>query len=140
MILSQIQCRNITLSFGSLTVLGGVDLTIGPGDRIGIIAPNGVGKSTLLKVLSGDLVPDGGTVMRNPATTTVIRLAQEHDRDPGESVYDYLARRTGVRPRKHVSTRRPSRWNAATRRPTNMPRRSTHGSASAPPTCRNVPP
>jgi ATPase subunit of ABC transporter with duplicated ATPase domains len=95
-ILSQIQGRKITVSFGSVTVLGGVDLTIGPGDRIGIIAPNGVGKSTLLKVLSGDLVPDSGSVVRNPAGTTVIRLAQEHDRDPGESVYDYLARRTGV--------------------------------------------
>ena len=55
MILSQIQCRNVQLAFGSLTVLGGVDLTIGPGDRIGIIAPNGVGKSTLLKLIAGDL-------------------------------------------------------------------------------------
>ncbi len=94
--LSQIHVRNVTLAFGSLTVLGGIDLTIGPGDRLGIIAPNGVGKSTLLKVLSGDLMPDDGDVVRRPATTTVVRLAQEHDRDPDESVYDYLARRTGV--------------------------------------------
>ncbi len=92
----QISGKDLALSFGGLTVLGGVDITLSPGDRVGIIAPNGVGKSTLLKVLSGDLEPDSGAVTRSPATTTVIRLAQEHDREPGESVYDYLARKTGV--------------------------------------------
>jgi ATPase subunit of ABC transporter with duplicated ATPase domains len=95
--LSQIHCRDLTLAFGNLTVLGGVDLTLGPGDRVGLVAPNGVGKSTLLKVIAGDLAPDSGTVTRSPATTTVVRLAQEHDREAGETVTDYLARRTGVK-------------------------------------------
>ncbi len=99
--MTQVQARGVTLAFGDLTVLGGVDLTVSPGDRIGIIAPNGVGKSTLLKLLVGDLTPDAGAITRSPATTTVIRLAQEHDRAPGESAVDYLARRTGVRAAEH---------------------------------------
>jgi ABC-type branched-subunit amino acid transport system ATPase component len=41
--MSRLAARGITIAFGGLTVLDGVDLTIGPGDRVGIVAPNGVG-------------------------------------------------------------------------------------------------
>ena len=94
--MSRLAATNVSVSFGSLTVLDGVSLSIGPGDRTGIVAPNGVGKSTLLRVLSGELEPDGGIVTRSPATTTVLRLAQEPDIRPGESLADHLARRTQV--------------------------------------------
>ena len=39
------------------TILDAVDLTVAPGHRIGIVGPNGVGKSTLLRVLAGQLPP-----------------------------------------------------------------------------------
>ena len=94
--MSRLTAANISVSFGSLVVLDGVSLTIGPGDRTGIIAPNGVGKSTLLKVLASELEPDSGTVTRAPATTTVLRLAQEPDIRPGETLAGHLARRTQV--------------------------------------------
>jgi len=94
--MSRLAAANVTVSFGSLVVLDGVSLSIGAGDRIGIIAPNGVGKSTLLKVLAGELEPDRGQVTRSPATTTVLRLAQEPDIRAGESLAANLARRTGV--------------------------------------------
>src|SRR5580704_10963978 len=94
--MSRLTVTNVSVSFGSLVVLDGVSLSIGAGDRTGIIAPNGVGKSTLLKVLSGDLEPDSGAVNRSPATTTVLRLAQEPDIRPGESLAEHLARRTQV--------------------------------------------
>jgi ATPase subunit of ABC transporter with duplicated ATPase domains len=94
--MSRLAANGIQITFGGLTVLDGVDLTIGPGDRIGILAPNGVGKSTLLKILSGELEPDAGTVTRSPASTTVVRLAQEPDIRPGETLAEHLARRTGV--------------------------------------------
>jgi ATPase subunit of ABC transporter with duplicated ATPase domains len=94
--MSRLAAGNVSVSFGSITVLDGVSLSIGPGDRVGIIAPNGVGKSTLLKVLAGELEPDSGTVTRSPASTTVLRLAQEPDIRPGESLADHLGRRTQV--------------------------------------------
>jgi ATPase subunit of ABC transporter with duplicated ATPase domains len=94
--MSRLTARGIQIAYGAQTVLDGVDLSIGPGDRIGIVAPNGVGKSTLLKILAGELEPDAGTVARSPATTTVVRLAQEPEIQPGETLADHLARRTGV--------------------------------------------
>jgi ATPase subunit of ABC transporter with duplicated ATPase domains len=94
--MSRLTASNVSVSFGSLVVLDGVSLSIGAGDRTGIIAPNGVGKSTLLKVLAGDIEPDAGIVSRAPATTTVLRLSQEPDIRPGESLAEHLARRTQV--------------------------------------------
>src|SRR5262245_15303752 len=82
-------------SFGGLTVLGGVDLRVSPGERVGIVGPNGVGKSTLLRILAGLEVPDRGTVERTPPTATVGLLDQERPAG-GETVLDHLARRTGV--------------------------------------------
>ena len=81
--MSRLTATNVSVSFGSLVVLEEVSLSIGPGDRTGIIAPNGVGKSTLLRVLAGELEPDSGSVTRAPATATVLRLAQEPDLIPG---------------------------------------------------------
>ncbi|MET9230314.1 ABC-F family ATP-binding cassette domain-containing protein [Lentzea sp. NPDC003310] len=52
--------------FGGRRVLDGVSLTAAPGRRIGLIGENGVGKSTLLRLLAGVDQPDGGTVTRPP--------------------------------------------------------------------------
>ncbi|MFD0850931.1 ATP-binding cassette domain-containing protein, partial [Actinomadura adrarensis] len=49
---------------GGNTVLTGVDLTVSPGQRLGVVGENGRGKSTLLQVLTGTLTPDSGTVQR----------------------------------------------------------------------------
>ncbi|TQM81416.1 ATPase subunit of ABC transporter with duplicated ATPase domains [Saccharothrix saharensis] len=85
--------RNVTLSFGPRTVLAAVDLDVPAGERVGLVAPNGVGKSTLLRVLAGELTPDSGTVTARGA---VAHLTQETEIRPGESLRDHLARRTGV--------------------------------------------
>jgi ATPase subunit of ABC transporter with duplicated ATPase domains len=94
--MSRLAAVNVSVSFGSITVLDGVSLSISSGDRIGIVAPNGVGKSTLLKVLAGELEPDSGAVTRSPDSLTVLRLAQEPDIRPGESLAGHLSRRTQV--------------------------------------------
>jgi ATPase subunit of ABC transporter with duplicated ATPase domains len=94
--MSRLTATKVSVSFGSLVVLDGVSLSVGTGDRTGIVAPNGVGKSTLLKVLAGDHKPDAGTVMRSPSTMTVLRLSQEPDIRPGESLAGHLSRRSGV--------------------------------------------
>jgi ATPase subunit of ABC transporter with duplicated ATPase domains len=81
---------------GDATVLNGIDLTVAPGDRIGVVGPNGVGKSTLLDVLAGSLRPREGTVALAPRTLTVGHLTQELSAPAGETVRAALARRTGV--------------------------------------------
>ncbi|GGU46019.1 ABC-F family ATP-binding cassette domain-containing protein [Lentzea flava] len=91
--MSVLTARNISLSFGPRTVISEVDFDVSPGDRVGLIAPNGVGKSTLLRLLSGELRPETGSVS---ATGTVAHLTQETHHRAGESLRDHLARRTGV--------------------------------------------
>lgn len=54
------ELEGITVVRGAATVLDGVDLGIGPGERVGIVGPNGAGKTTLLHVLSGSLPIDTG--------------------------------------------------------------------------------
>ncbi|MDA8292537.1 MAG: ABC-F family ATP-binding cassette domain-containing protein [Actinomycetota bacterium] len=81
---------------GDEIVLDGVSLTVGPRSRIGVVGPNGVGKSTLLAVLAGVVVPDAGTVVRLPPGATVGLLAQEHERREGESVRERLRRAAGA--------------------------------------------
>jgi ATPase subunit of ABC transporter with duplicated ATPase domains len=64
--------------FAHRTLFEGVDLTVAPGDVVGVVGANGAGKSTLLRILAGDLEPLDGTV----------NIA-------GETVAAYIARRTG---------------------------------------------
>ncbi len=77
-------------------MLDEIDLVVAPRDRLGLVAPNGTGKSTLLKVLASTLVPDKGSVTLAPPTATVGYLPQEPERRRGETVRSFLARRTGV--------------------------------------------
>src|SRR5262245_18784294 len=67
----RVQLANITKSHGAQVVLDDVTLTIGPRARIGLVGPNGVGKSTLLRIVAGAESPDGGAVSRAPAALTV---------------------------------------------------------------------
>ncbi|MBK5306258.1 MAG: ABC-F family ATP-binding cassette domain-containing protein [Frankiaceae bacterium] len=87
---------SVTVVRGPSLVLSAVDLTVAPGSRIGVVGPNGVGKSTLLATLAGHLTPDTGSVIRAPRSASVGLLPQEPDRRPGETLMQFLARRTGV--------------------------------------------
>jgi ATPase subunit of ABC transporter with duplicated ATPase domains len=86
----------LTVVRGPSLVLSDVSLTVAPGSRVGVVGPNGVGKSTLLAALLGALVPDSGSVSLAPPTATVGLLPQEPDPQPGETLTAFLARRTGV--------------------------------------------
>ena len=91
-----LSAAGVSRRHGAIDVLRGVDLVVGPRARIGIVGPNGIGKSTLLRILAGEEEPDEGAVARAPATLQVGLLPQEPDAAPGETVGEYLARRTGV--------------------------------------------
>ena len=71
-------------------------LTVGPATCLGVIGPNGVGKSTLLQILAGLLEPVDGDVRVDPPTATVGYLSQEHAPAGAETVRTTLYRRTGA--------------------------------------------
>jgi ATPase subunit of ABC transporter with duplicated ATPase domains len=81
---------------GGHIVLDDVSLSVGPATCLGVVGPNGVGKSTLLQILAGLLVPTAGEVRVDPAAATVGYLSQEHGRAGNETVGASLARRAGV--------------------------------------------
>ncbi|MFF9092339.1 ABC-F family ATP-binding cassette domain-containing protein [Streptomyces sp. NPDC014802] len=88
--------KNLAAGHGDRSLFSGLDLVVAPGDVIGLVGANGAGKSTLLKLLAGLLPPEEGELRLSPPTATVGHLPQEPERRPGETVREFLARRTGV--------------------------------------------
>ncbi|GAA4704156.1 ribosomal protection-like ABC-F family protein [Nocardioides conyzicola] len=88
--------KDLAGGHGHRTLFEGLDLTVSPGDVVGVVGANGAGKSTLLRILAGDLDPHGGTVSTAPADAFVGWLPQEHERVAGETVAAYVGRRTGA--------------------------------------------
>ncbi|MEP6869171.1 MAG: ABC-F family ATP-binding cassette domain-containing protein, partial [Novosphingobium sp.] len=66
----------ITVRLGGRTILDGASASIPPGGRVGLIGRNGAGKSTLMKVIIGELDPDGGAI-EMPKRTRLGYIAQE---------------------------------------------------------------
>ena len=87
--------RGLAGGYAHRTLFDSLDLTVAPGDVIGVVGANGAGKSTLLRLLAGILAPQAGTVSLAPTDAFVGWLPQEHERVPGETISGYLARRTG---------------------------------------------
>jgi len=94
---------NITKYHGAQLVLSDVTLVVRPDARIGLVGPNGVGKSTLLRILGGLEEPDRGTVRRTPPGLGVAYLPQEEparDASGGEAarrrLSEFLRRPLGV--------------------------------------------
>jgi ATPase subunit of ABC transporter with duplicated ATPase domains len=77
-------------------ILADVSVSLDAGDRVGVVGPNGIGKSTLLRILAGLDHPDAGRIERRPPALTVGYLPQEPDPRDGETLLAYLRRRTGV--------------------------------------------
>ena len=117
---SAVQLRSVTVAFGGLLALGGVDLDVAQGERLAILGPNGAGKTTLFNVVAGDLAPTQGTLKikgvdcshlpsRFRPSLGVARTYQKARSFPGLTVEDnlYLAL-VGHRGR-HLSLRPPGR-------------------------------
>ncbi len=84
-----------SLAFGHHALLDQVDLQLDPGERVGLIGRNGGGKSSLLRILAGEVEPDDGMVWRTPS----LRLAyvpQEPGLDPTLTVFEEVAKGLGA--------------------------------------------
>jgi branched-chain amino acid transport system ATP-binding protein len=98
---SVVRLSSVTVAFGGLLALGGVDLDVAQGQRLAILGPNGAGKTTLFNVVAGDLVPTSGSVeikgvncthlaSRHRPRLGVARTYQKARSFPGLSVADNL--------------------------------------------------
>jgi ATPase subunit of ABC transporter with duplicated ATPase domains len=88
--------KDLAAGHGDRVLFTGLDLVVAPGDVIGLVGVNGAGKSTLLRTLAGLIPAEQGSIRLNPPTATVGHLPQEPERRPGETVRQFLGRRTGV--------------------------------------------
>ena len=88
--------KDLAGGHGHRTLFDSLDLTVDPGDVVGVVGANGAGKSTLLRLLAGESLPMAGTVSTAPSDAFVGHLPQEHERIAGETVAAYLGRRTGA--------------------------------------------
>ncbi|GAB3072060.1 ABC-F family ATP-binding cassette domain-containing protein [Micromonospora schwarzwaldensis] len=88
--------KDLTAGHGDRLLFEDLSLVVAPGDVIGLVGVNGAGKSTLLRTLAGLQPREQGSVALSPPGATVGYLPQEPERRPGETVRDFLARRTGV--------------------------------------------
>lgn len=67
-----IEVCDVTLSFGKRVLFKNVNIKFAPGNCYGLIGANGSGKSTFLKILSGEIEPNEGSIVRNPKERTAI--------------------------------------------------------------------
>jgi ATP-binding cassette subfamily F protein uup len=82
--------QDVSLAFGHLPLFEGANLQIDARERIALIGRNGAGKSSLLRLISGEIPPDGGTIWRSPGLR-VSRLDQDVPAAGARSVFDEVA-------------------------------------------------
>ena len=91
--MSLLQLSDIQLAYGDLPLLDHANLIIEKGERLCLVGRNGTGKSTLLKVIEGEAVPEDGKIERG--TTRISRLKQEVPKETSGSIYDVAAEGVG---------------------------------------------
>ena len=83
-----LRAESLSRYYGAHHVLSGVSLSVDPGHRVGVVGENGIGKSTLLRLLAGVEAPDAGSVARPP---DLVHLAQEPPFGPSATVAEVMA-------------------------------------------------
>jgi ATP-binding cassette subfamily F protein uup len=86
-----IEAHEVSKSYGERQIIRDFSLRIQRGDRIGIVGPNGTGKTTLLKLLTGELAPDEGQVTRAMTLSGIVIDQQRKLMEPQRRVKDVLA-------------------------------------------------
>ncbi len=103
-----LQVRDVSKWFGDVKVLDRINFNLNRGDRAGLVGPNGCGKTTLLRILTGELASDRGSVRLVPGSPRVGYLPQALDFPDDATVGAVLPR--GPRPgRKYSRCTRNSR-------------------------------
>ncbi|MBT0665340.1 ATP-binding cassette domain-containing protein [Geobacter pelophilus] len=88
--MSLITLRDITLAFGGPPIFAGISLQIEPGDRLCLLGRNGTGKSTLLKLINGEIPPESGDIHKKQGLRVAL-VSQEVPREVAGSVFDVVA-------------------------------------------------
>ncbi len=88
--------RDVSLGFRGPLLLDGVNLTVDPGERVCLLGRNGTGKTTLWRLIQGDLEPDRGEIVRQQGLHTAL-LPQELPPGLSGTVFDEVARGLGPR-------------------------------------------
>ena len=83
-----VDLQEVTLEGSDRTLLESLSLTISSGDRIGVVGINGVGKTTLLRIIAGSLIPDSGTIRRGRDVR--VGLLEQIPRLPSGTVRETL--------------------------------------------------
>lgn len=75
-----LEMKNIVMEFGPVRAVNNVDLTVRPGEIVGLLGENGAGKSTLMNVLAGVYAPVSGSILINGKEVTMksVRTANQH--------------------------------------------------------------
>jgi ABC transport system ATP-binding/permease protein len=85
-----IEAKGLGKAFGAKSIVSGFDLRVLRGDRVAFVGPNGVGKTTLLKMLVGEVAPDSGTVKLGTNLDIAVFDQTRAQLDPEASLWDNL--------------------------------------------------
>ena len=92
---SYLQVENISKSYGDRTLFSNISFNINEGDKIALVAPNGTGKSSLLKILAGVEHSDRGGEVKFMKDIKVAFLDQDSHFDPKRTIFDEVYARMG---------------------------------------------
>ncbi len=87
---SYLQIENISKSYGEKVLFEKIGFNINEGDKIALIAPNGTGKTTLMRILAGKDKSDSGGRIRFLKQIRIAFLEQDYDFDPEKSIFDQI--------------------------------------------------
>ena len=85
-----IRLNNVSIAYGTHALLKNADFQLDPGERVGLLGRNGEGKSTLMKIIAGNVYADNGEVWREPELK-LAWLEQMPDLDNEATIYDAVA-------------------------------------------------